>query len=114
MMNAPQSSASPRLRRTRFFVVLAVALLSIVIVGFTSSFYLRTWWLSTYPALHETALPGYLILHGILLTLWYVGVVVQTTRIAAPASAHARRWQRCRGLLDDLGCSNRRSVAVAG
>jgi hypothetical protein len=42
MLTSPQSSASPRVRRTRFFIVLAVALLSIVIVGFTPSFYLRT------------------------------------------------------------------------
>ena len=82
MLNAPMVAAAPRKVRTRFFVVLAVALLAIVIVGFTPSFYLRTWWLSTHPTLHDSALPGYLTLHGILLTLWYVGFVVQTALVA--------------------------------
>ena len=83
MQNAPPVSASTRPRRTRFFVALAVALFAIVIVGFTPSFYLRRLWLSTHPALHDTPLPGYLVLHGICLTLWYVGFVVQTALVAA-------------------------------
>ena len=83
-VSTPPIGAATRARaRSRFFVVLAAVLLTIVAVGFARSFYFRSWWLATHPALREPALPGYLILHGLLLTAWYVGFLVQTFLIAS-------------------------------
>ena len=51
-----------------FFVSIAVILLVIVGVGFTKSFYLR----SVLSAGHATRLPAYIVVHGVVLTLWFL------------------------------------------
>ena len=61
-------------RRRWFFVSIAVLLLVIVAVGFARSFYLR----NIFQAGHATTLPAYIVLHGIILTLWFLLFLCQT------------------------------------
>lgn len=63
-------------RQTLFFVGVAVVLLALVAVGFSRSFYLR-------PVLGTVdrfgpSLPGYLVVHGMTLTAWYLLFAAQT------------------------------------
>lgn len=60
--------------RRWFFVCIAVVLLVIVAVGFARSFYLR----SVFGAAHATILPAYIVVHGIILTLWFLLFLCQT------------------------------------
>ncbi len=57
--------------RDSFFFISHVALLFIVLLGFTPSFYLRT----TFH--HTTRLPTLLYVHGTVLTVWFLLTVVQ-------------------------------------
>lgn len=57
-----------------FFVYIALVLLLIVAVGFAKSFYLR----NVLIAGHATRLPAYIVLHGIVLTLWFLLFLCQT------------------------------------
>jgi hypothetical protein len=54
-----------------FFVGYAAFLLAIVLIGFSPTLYLR--FLGDPPPI-----PGYLYLHGIILTVWFVWLVIQT------------------------------------
>jgi len=65
----------PSTLHSPFFLALAVALLATVSLGFAPTFYLAP--------LFDTAsevdsLPVFLIVHAVLLTAWYVGLVVQS------------------------------------
>ena len=53
---------------------MAAVLLVIVAVGFARSFYLR----NLIGAGHSTSLPAYLIVHGVVLTLWFLLFFCQT------------------------------------
>ncbi len=66
--------------RDRFFLLLAVALLSIVLVGFAPRFFLRSAF-DQPEHLRMTSLPLYMRLHGFILTLWYILLVVQAALI---------------------------------
>ncbi len=61
--------------RPRFFFALTVVMLVVVFLGFAPTFYLA-------PAFDtptdEHGMPVYLIIHAVLLTAWYVGLVVQS------------------------------------
>ncbi|RYE44535.1 MAG: hypothetical protein EOP21_07150, partial [Hyphomicrobiales bacterium] len=54
-----------RSRRSIYFLTCAAILLAAVIVGFGPTFFLRMW-------LQEDSLPAYLLLHGAVLTLWFL------------------------------------------
>jgi hypothetical protein len=80
---APVSEAKPQARRTSrrwFFVCMASVLLVIVAVGFAKSFYLRN-------IIHKghavSTLPVYLVLHGIVLTSWFLLFLGQTLLVAS-------------------------------
>ena len=66
-------------RPALFFVAMAVILAIIVAGGFAKSFYLVPFE-SPSPAIE--ALPPYLQLHGLLLTLWFLLLIVQTGLVA--------------------------------
>lgn len=57
-------------RRNRFFVYVAIAMLIVVAFGFGRSFYLR-------PVFTDRPLPAYLILHGTVMTAWYLLFLAQ-------------------------------------
>ena len=84
----PESVATTLRRRTAprnpFFAVMSAAILLIVIGGFTPTLYLR-------PVFNPPAIPGYLFLHGIVLTSWFVWLVVQTLLIRSGRTALHRR-----------------------
>ena len=64
-------------RRGRwFFISIAALLLVIIAVGFARSFYLRSLFHNGHAA--STGLPIYLVVHGIVLTLWFLLFLVQT------------------------------------
>ena len=64
-----------------FFVCLASILIVIVAVGFAPSFYLRSI-MNTAP-IARPSLPGYLIVHGIALSAWYLLFLTQTFLVAS-------------------------------
>lgn len=64
-------TATPAIRpRNRFFVSIAVAMLVVVSLGFGRSFYLR-------PLTDAAPLPPYLVVHGVVMTAWYLLFLVQ-------------------------------------
>src|SRR5690242_3475988 len=67
-------------RRTRwFFVSISLVLLVIVGVGFARSFYLR----NLLGVRHSTSLPAYIVVHGVVLTLWFLLFLCQTLLASA-------------------------------
>lgn len=72
-------------RRSSFFVWIAVAMLVVIALGFGRSFYLR-------PVYISEPLPTYLIVHGTVLTAWYLLFLVQSVLV------NTRRVRLHRGL----------------
>lgn len=64
----------PPTHRNRFFVYIAIAMLVVIALGFGRSFYLR-------PLYYDTALPDYLVMHGVAMTAWYLLFLVQATLV---------------------------------
>lgn len=62
-------------RRGLFFPVSAALLLIAVLLGFARSFYLKPWFPSE-------PLPTYLVVHGVVLTLWFGFFLSQTVLVA--------------------------------
>lgn len=65
-----------------FFVGMAALLLVIVAVGFAPSFYLPDTFGPTGGTLTKTALPAYIVAHGVVLSLWYILLLVQPLLVA--------------------------------
>ena len=70
--------------RPVFFSVMSVVILLLVLSGFAPTLYLR-------PLFNPPAIPGYLFLHGITLTAWFVWLCVQTLLIQSGHTALHRR-----------------------
>lgn len=69
-----------RQQHTRFYLIITILLLLVVLLGFGPRFFLRAFF--DQPGhLQMDHLPVYLILHGILMTLWYVLLVVQSALV---------------------------------
>lgn len=70
---------SPRLapghRRNRFFAWIAVAMLAAIALGFGPTFYLR-------PLTDRPPLPANVVLHGVVLTAWYLLLLAQALLVA--------------------------------
>jgi hypothetical protein len=64
------SSATRSVRNNRFYILVAVASTLLVFVGFARSYYLRS--VFGFPTL-----PGFLHLHGLVMTLWFLLFFVQ-------------------------------------
>lgn len=75
---APAPIAVERLaaRRSGFYVGISGLLLLIVFLGFSRTFYLRAFF-------NVPEIPISLVVHGIALTAWFVGVFVQTALVSA-------------------------------
>ena len=74
-------------RRSRFFVVMAAALLVVGFAGFGRTFFFKSFF-------EAPDLPWYLILHGVVLTVWFGLLLTQTLLIAARRTALHRRLGR--------------------
>lgn len=87
-----QPATQQRVRST-FYVGMAGALLLIVLLGFTPTFYLRAFF-------NVPEIPGPVFVHGIVLTAWFVGFFLQTALVAAHRTDLHRRVG---GVLAGLG-----------
>lgn len=74
-MAAAHTDAVPR-RRGWFFAGTATAMLLVVFLGFGRSFFLR-------PLYIEAPLPPHLIVHGVVMTTWFLLFVVQAVLVSA-------------------------------
>lgn len=84
-VSASLAAAGSRVR-SRFFLLMSGVLLLVVLTGFSRTLYLR-------PAFEVPAIPTYLVLHGVLMTMWFAGVVVQTALVATRRVS----WHRALG-----------------
>lgn len=73
-----------------FFLVMTLAFLGVVVGGFSSSFYFR--------GEAQGALPTGVVLHGVILTLWYVVAVAQSALIGLGTGADSIRRHRRIGM----------------
>lgn len=80
---------SPR-PRTLFFAWAALIMVASMFVGFAPTFYLRSFFESR-DASGDPALPTYLVLHGIVLTVWFLLFFVQTVLIVTRRTEVHRR-----------------------
>ena len=62
--------------RSMFFLAISGVLLAFVLIGFGPTFYLG-------PFRNAPSLPPYVLVHGAVLSAWYVWLVLQTTLVAA-------------------------------
>lgn len=68
------------MKNSRFYLLVTILLLLLVLLGFGPRFYLRP--LFDQPRhLQMDRLPVYMILHGILMTIWYVLLVIQSALV---------------------------------
>ncbi|MCH7821549.1 MAG: hypothetical protein IIA07_05985 [Proteobacteria bacterium] len=70
--------------RSKFFMYASIALLVIVLIGFSPTFYLRTFF-------DVPAIPTYVYGHGAALTAWFIWFCVQTTAVHKGRVALHRR-----------------------
>lgn len=73
-----------------FFLAMSLALLAVVLAGFSSSFYFR-----------DEALPSLssdLVAHGVVLTIWFVTIVVQTVLVGVGRSPQRMQLHRRLGM----------------
>jgi hypothetical protein len=78
-------------RRTKFFIGLAVAMLTLVVVGFARTFYLRPLFGAIDGPTRSPELPWHLLVHGLVMTSWFALVVAQTLLIVNRNTALHRR-----------------------
>jgi hypothetical protein len=83
---SPLSTPYPRAStfQTSYFFWMATLLLAVVLIGFAPTLYLR-------PVFDAAPIPGYLYVHGAVLTAWFVWLVVQTSLVATGRTATHRR-----------------------
>jgi hypothetical protein len=91
------SRSSLAVRPRRFFFVFGVALLIVVLVGFAPTFFLRGV-IDFAGSAALPAAPGYVYIHGALMTSWYVLFVVQAGLIAG-GRREIHRWLGAAGLV---------------
>ena len=70
--------------RSKFFFGMSIVLLLFVLSGFAPTLYLRAFF-------DVPPIPGYLYLHGVILTGWFVWLVVQTSLVQTARTATHRR-----------------------
>lgn len=73
---SPELAVAVTSDRPRLFIGMSVLLLAIVLVGFSPTFYLRSFF-------DVPDVPRFLVLHGVVMTAWYVTFFAQTMLIAA-------------------------------
>lgn len=85
--------ANRRRAQRRFYVGMSGALLLIVLIGFAPSLYLRPFFEipERLRSAGQPTYPAYLLVHGIVLTAWYVGFFAQTSLVAVRRTDLHRR-----------------------
>jgi hypothetical protein len=83
-VSVPPHAAARSRAHDKFYVGMSVVLLLLVLAGFSRTLYLRA-------VFDVPAVPGYLLLHGVVLTAWFVGILLQTTLVAARRTDMHRR-----------------------
>jgi hypothetical protein len=83
LAGAVGQSATAR-RRSKFYVGLSGTLLLIVLIGFAPTLYLRAFF-------DVPDVPNSVLVHGVVLTAWFVGLFVQTALVAGHRSDVHRR-----------------------
>lgn len=79
------AKARPRTAaRDPFFAVMSAVILALVLSGFAPTLYLR-------PVFKPLPIPGYLFIHGIVLTSWFVWFTLQTLLVQSRRTALHRR-----------------------
>lgn len=99
MESSKAAPGEPPGLENRFFLAYTVALLSIVVIGFAPSLFLRV-------AFDPPPIPFYLHVHGAILTGWFVWLVVQAWLIRSGNTALHRksgRFAAAYGLLVVIG-----------
>ena len=66
----------PLQNRTAFFLVISLAMLTAVAVGFGPTFHVRSAFGTIDPVTRSASLPTHLVVHGAFLTLWFSLVVL--------------------------------------
>ena len=90
---APEALAQRRtIARNPFFAVMSAVILLLVLSGFTPTLYFR-------PLFKPRPIPGYLFLHGIVLTSWFVWFCVQSMLVQSGRTALHRRLGVVGGVL---------------
>ena len=84
-LDAPVSLANPWRRDRRFFAGLAVTAAALAFVGFAPTYFLKGWF-------GTPALPTVVHVHGLLMTSWFVLLIVQTSLVAARRTDLHRRF----------------------
>ena len=84
MLTSDNASVAKRRTSDPFFLGAAIALLAIVIIGFAPSLYMRF-------AFDPTPIPMYLHLHGMILTGWFVLLILQAGLIQTGKAAVHRK-----------------------
>ena len=82
---AQTTTTDGALRRSHFFIWIAVAMLIAIALGFGKSFYLR-------PAFTDKPLPAYLITHGVVMTAWYLLFLAQACLVNTGRSDLHRKF----------------------
>lgn len=81
--HTPAVALPPR-SGNRFFVGVAIAMLVVIALGFGKSFYLR-------PVMNDAPLPVYLVVHGLVMTAWYLVFLAQAMLVSSRRTAVHRR-----------------------
>jgi hypothetical protein len=83
-LNGRLEGPAHRRRRTRFYLGMSGVLLLVVVAGFSRTFYLRSFF--TVPQV-----PGYVLVHGVILTAWFVGLFFQAVLVSVRRTSLHRR-----------------------
>src|SRR6201988_5119193 len=83
--DAPVSLGNPWRRDRQFFTGLSVTAAALAFVGFAPTYFLKGWF-------GTSALPMVVHVHGVLMTSWFVLLIVQTSLVAARRTDVHRRF----------------------
>jgi hypothetical protein len=70
-------------RQPWLFVILSIMMFAVVLIAFAPTLYLRTTLPGTDTLLGNVRIPNYLIVHGVILTTWFVLFVIQNWLVAS-------------------------------
>jgi hypothetical protein len=100
VLGAAEAEAADRGRKWRwFFVSMSLALLAVVVVGFSPTFFLRGYFGTAQLPPGLRTLPAYLWVHGIVLTSWFLLFFAQTVLVASHRTDLHRRLGISGGVL---------------
>jgi len=78
VMSSETNRSSKTSKRPRFFFLLTIVMLIVVFLGFAPTYYLDPFFDT---AIEFQPMPGYLTIHAFILSLWFVGQVIQSALV---------------------------------